>query len=635
MKNLKMFIIFSSLSSTLFATDLTNSNQFTPLKQFGPPSLIAPNIAQNYGVENQFDRTDRSEYFSVTNQIDNALRPLRLQGGIYGKNYYTSALAMARTSQFYAIANANFTKANGYKDGGGNEVDFGYERFNQALILGWVPNELNELKFTFLHDNIKDDKQPEYQMDPIKTDRKILKFDGRLGEASMENTLSYGFSYRKIEREANNFKLRQSPQEMFVKLDRDIWDINLAYDVDFSDFHNKFGFIFTRDNHNGKRYRKNGNMAFLNAYRFADLDIKDYRIFDEISYKFNEFNKATLGLSYEINKAKAKKFSENLPNPQNAMMKFPSAGQLWKKFYGKEFDGSVDKNAFGASLKYEFMPSNLQNYALEVAHMERIGDNVERFNTLSGFVINPMGAYMSPNGTGNGIIGNPFLDKEKHNFIKISGDIKNENFKGYMNSVNPNALNLGFSIMYDKVDDLIIFDRARGQSGVLESSGDIIARNADADIFLAKLYAKYNFNAHFGISSKIYYAYGENRTDNRALYQIRPFEFDLNLDYKDYFSLGSYNLGAGLRAVSKQTRGDFDKQSGLGIDNKDASKGFALLDLYAGVNFKDNFGIKFGVNNVFDKQYAEFISADHVEAFAPSTVYAPGRNFYISFNAAF
>lgn len=633
----KVSVIYAAtiLSANLWAEDLASPNQFQALKPFGPPAPITPNVAQNYGVENQFDRTNRRDYFSVTNSIDNQMSPLRLHTGAYGKNYYSSALALARGANAYVMGNLNYTKANGYKDGKGDEVDFGYERFNQALVLGYVPNELNELKFTFLHDNIKDDKQPEYQVDAVKTDRKVFKFDGRLGLENLENTLGYGFSYRKIERDANNFKLRQSPQEMFVKLDRDIWDINLSYDKDLGNFHNKIGVIFTHDEHNGKRHRKQGQMSFVNAYRFADLDIHDYRVFDELSYKFNDQHQATLGLSYEINKAKAKKFNETLPNPQNAMMKFPSAAGLWQKFYGQKFDGSVDENAFGANVKYQFTPNDNQKHAVEVAHIERIGDNIERFNTLSGFVVNPMGAYMSPNGSGSGIIGNPFLDKEKHNFVKISGSLKNDHFKGYMNSLNPNAFHMGYSLMLDRVDDLIVFDRARGQAGIQEKSGDIIARNVDADMLVAKLDAQYNFNANWGVGSKLYYAYGKNRTDGRALYQIRPFELDVNVDYKNHFAYGSYNLGAGVRAVSKQSKGDFDKKTGLGIDNKEASKGFAVVDLYAGVNLKDNIGINFGVNNVLDKHYAEFISADHVEAFAPNVVYAPGRTFYINLKAAF
>lgn len=87
--------------------------------------------------------------------------------------------------------------------------------------------------------------------------------------------------------------------------------------------------------------------------------------------------------------------------------------------------------------------------------------------------------------------------------------------------------------------------------------------------------------------------------------------------------------------VSKQTKGDFDKKNHAGVDNRDSAKGFATMDLYAGVNFKDKFGVRLGVNNIFDKKYSEFINVNHVQSVAPKAVNAPGRNVYLSFHAAF
>ncbi|MGN6903634.1 TonB-dependent receptor, partial [Neisseria sp. P0015.S010] len=116
---------------------------------------------------------------------------------------------------------------------------------------------------------------------------------------------------------------------------------------------------------------------------------------------------------------------------------------------------------------------------------------------------------------------------------------------------------------------------------------------------------------------------------------IRPFEAAVQADYKNYFAHGSYNIGAAARFVAKQTRGDFDAASGLGIDKREAAKGFTVADLYAGVNIKDKYGLRLGVNNVFNKKYAEYISGDHVLALSPSVVYAPGRTYWLSLHAAF
>jgi len=187
----------------------------------------------------------------------------------------------------------------------------------------------------------------------------------------------------------------------------------------------------------------------------------------------------------------------------------------------------------------------------------------------------------------------------------------------------------------DKVKDRIIFDRAHGQSGTASKGGGIITRNVDARLFTAQAYARYNFNPHWAAGIKATYNYGHNETDGRPLYQIRPFEAAVQADYKNYFAYGSYNIGAATRFVAKQTRGDFDAASGLGIDKREAAKGFTVADLYAGVNIKDKYGLRLGVNNVFNKKYAEHISGDHVLALSPSVVYAPGRTYWLSLHAAF
>ena len=116
---------------------------------------------------------------------------------------------------------------------------------------------------------------------------------------------------------------------------------------------------------------------------------------------------------------------------------------------------------------------------------------------------------------------------------------------------------------------------------------------------------------------------------------MRPFEANLQLDYRDYASFGSFNLGTALRYVAKQTRGDFDKSTGFGIDLKEAAKSFTTMDIYSGIEFKNKVGIRLGVNNIFDKKYTEFISGAHVGALAPNLVNAPGRTFWLSVHASF
>lgn len=68
---------------------------------------------------------------------------------------------------------------------------------------------------------------------------------------------------------------------------------------------------------------------------------------------------------------------------------------------------------------------------------------------------------------------------------------------------------------------------------------------------------------------------------------------------------------------------------------KQASDEFFTTDIYAGIEFKNRVGVRFGVNNIFDKKYAEFISGTHTEAISPNLVNAPGRTFWLSLHSNF
>ena len=59
------------LSSLLLANE-ANLDVIKPIREFVPPPVITPNVAQSAFVENQFDRTKRGEYPFVTNLIDNS-----------------------------------------------------------------------------------------------------------------------------------------------------------------------------------------------------------------------------------------------------------------------------------------------------------------------------------------------------------------------------------------------------------------------------------------------------------------------------------------------------------------------------------------------------------------------------------
>ena len=125
-KHLAWLLMGGLASAPIFAETLADPDEIQPVKTFSPPKPIAPTAAQGYFPENQFDRTDRSNHYFVTENIDQAFRPLKANSGFYGKSFYSSVTAQARGAKVYGVANLNHTKANGYKDGGGRDTDWKY-----------------------------------------------------------------------------------------------------------------------------------------------------------------------------------------------------------------------------------------------------------------------------------------------------------------------------------------------------------------------------------------------------------------------------------------------------------------------------------------------------------------------------
>lgn len=605
------------INLNLQAENLANPKEITPLKQFSPPPLINPNIALGYYPENQFDRTFRTSYYQVTDIIDKSLDPFHISGGYFDHKNYSTILLRARESNLYTTLNAHTTNATPYRNANGDKINFGYNRDGVNLILGYVFNPFNEIKFSFLEDNIKNDKQPQHTMDPLYTRRYVSKINYRLGLDDLSDTLNFDLSYIKLDREADNFSNRQNnANQVKMRVDRDIFNTSVKYDKDILSFHNLIGIGYTHDNHIAKRYAKANNQSEFqfNGYRFPDVEVDEFNLFDTIKYSISPAHTISIGLEYDYNKAKIKALNDVVQSNGGNNI---TPQIIWKNHYGDIFDGDINQDALSMATRYDFTPNDTQIYSLSLESIERIPSNDERFVSLNG--ANAQGWALNPN-----------LNPERRNRIKTEFKLKNSNFIDYMSSKFDNdSWQIGGHFIADWANDFIILDRSKSTA----TKGNVISRNIDARLYSFNGNLSYNFLENFGFKTNIYYNYGENKSDNRPLYQIAPLEMTLNLDYQNYTKFGKYSIGAAMRAVASQNRGDFDKNSGLGIDNK--TGGFAIFDLYASIAIKGNWGARFGVNNIFNKKYNEYISGSHVEAIEPSVVDAPGRGFYVSFNGKF
>ncbi len=147
------------------------------------------------------------------------------------------------------------------------------------------------------------------------------------------------------------------------------------------------------------------------------------------------------------------------------------------------------------------------------------------------------------------------------------------------------------SLFYSNIDDFIQFT---GNTG----------KNIDATLYGGEAEATYFFTKEWSITATLAYVRGANDTENKALAQIPPLEGTVGLKYQHE------KVEAGLlwRAVKAQSRYDIGSGSATSPDLAGIPGGFGILSINAADRPAKNIVVAAGVDNIFDKNYAEFLS---------------------------
>ncbi|WP_304674418.1 TonB-dependent copper receptor [Neisseria bergeri] len=162
-----------------------------------------------------------------------------------------------------------------------------------------------------------------------------------------------------------------------------------------------------------------------------------------------------------------------------------------------------------------------------------------------------------------------------------------------------------------------------------------MARNIDATRFGGELEAKWQFAPNWSIASNLAYTYGKNRTDGKPLAQTPPLEWNNTLAFDN----GKFSAGALWKLVAKQNRYAKGQGNIIGQDIG-ASAGFGVLSVNAGWKFNKYATLQAGVDNVFNKTYAEFVSrsgvaVDPAAGIKTTRVNEPGRTAWLRLQAKF
>lgn len=235
-----------------------------------------------------------------------------------------------------------------------------------------------------------------------------------------------------------------------------------------------------------------------------------------------------------------------------------------------------------------------------VGHTERMPDYWELFSATRG-----------PAGAVNAFAG---VETEKTTQLDVGLQYKTKTIDAWA------------SAYVGRIDDFILFDYMPAMGGM---GATTVARNVDAAVHGAEAGIAWKASMHWKLDGSVAWAWGENRSQNRALPQMSPFEARLGVNWDSH---DRWSAGALVRGVARQERVAPNQGNVVGRD-LDATPGFATLAINAAYKVNDLVQVSAGIDNVFDRQYAEHLnlagSADFGYPADPVRIAEPGRTAWL------
>lgn len=521
----------------------------------------------------------------------------KLYGGVtlgsFGRNDVVADLR-AGTPDFYVRGVGTYADSDNYKDGDGRTIHSRYTRWSGHGALGWTPDDNTRLELRAA----RSDGEAAYAdrtMDGVKFERDNvgLTFQ-KLKLSSFVDRLEAQVYYNYIDHVMDNFTLRtfvpsmMMPNRSVNNPDRETIGGRLAAGLRFSDrLKATVGIDHQANKHTLRSTMNQLTMPYESMSRREDASFRNSGLFGELKYALSERDQVVGGMRADNWHAVDKRAS--LTSGSGAM-----ASTVANPTSGKTREETL-YSGFG---RYErdlrMMPATF--YA-GIGHVERFPDywelisfNKESATTLSAFD----------------------TKAEKTTQLDI----------GLTHSGN--RMSASLAAFYNRIDDFILI-QSNFAKGARTTT---IARNVDATSWGGEAGIAYAATPTWKLDAAIAYVRGTNETDGRPLAQLPPLEGRLGATYDRKV----WSLGALLRLVAAQDRFAVNQGNIVGQDIG-RTAGFAVFSVNAGWRPTKNALIAVGVDNLFDRTYAEHISrsAAAVPGFLVQTtrVNEPGRTFWV------
>lgn len=478
----------------------------------------------------------------------------------------------AGNEQGYLRLNGTRADANNYKDGNGDEVHSAYNRWNADATLGWTPTLDTDIELT----TSRSDGEARYGdrgMDGAKFEREQHSLHYRVRAVSpLVSEIEARIYQGYVDHVMDNFSLRPNTgMKMLSNPDREIKGAKLTATLQpGSNSELNIGSDWNRDDHSVRK-----GVDYQSQPRVDDLSVQNYGVYGEWHQTLGD-NALHAGLRLNKNRAEDKRSGRT------------SSGDK---------DNNTLKNAF---IRFEQQLDATRWYA-GLGHAQRAADYWERMKNPAA-TVNMMG--MRVNGSASTFDTKP----EKTTQLDIGAIYKTSGTRASV------------SAFYAKHKDYILIESL----SMVASN----ARNIDAKTWGAEADISQRLTQRWNSTATLAWVHGENNSDHQALAQMPPLEARLGLNY----IANQWSSGGLLRLVVDQNRVDPGKGNIVGQDIGQ-TPGFAVFSLHASYTPGHNLTFSSGIDNLFDRNYAEHISRSGVDIGGfyevSERINEPGRTFWL------
>lgn len=503
--------------------------------------------------------------------------------------------AAAGGPEGYLRFTGNKSQSDDYEDGSGNTVPSRWNKWNGDVAVGWTPDADTLVELTAG----KGDGEARYAgrgMDGSQFKRESLglRFE-KSNIGGVLDKLEAQVYYNYADHVMDNYSLRtpsgtgMMAGPMASNVDRRTLGGRLAATWRWDDFK-----LITGVDAQTNEHRERSGMG-INTYDEQPWDkdavFHNYGAFGELTWYAADRDRVITGA--RLDRASVKDYRQSTGSGMMAMPN-PTAD-----------DTRADTLPSGFARYEHDLADTPTTLYVGLGHVQRFPDYWELFSPDKG-----------PTGSVNAF---DSIKPEKTTQLDFGAQYEDEKFKAWASGY------------VGVIRDYILFDYMPG--GMMGRTSQ--ARNVDARIMGGELGAAYALTSNWTADGTLAYAWGKNTTDDTALPQMPPLEARFGLTYEE----GDWSAGGLWRVVAHQGRIAENQGNVVGYDF-DESPGFAVFSLNGAYKLSKNLKVSTGVDNLFDKDYAEHLNLAGNAGFGypandPESIHEPGRTFWTKVDFSF